>query len=63
MEMKKLLLPIMIIAILIAFYEQSLENKNVYISVIAIGVFMFGMMKLTVKTPSKNQDKEDDNVQ
>ncbi len=53
----------MIIAILIAFYEQSSENKNVYISVIAIAVFMFGMMKLSAKTPSKNQDKEDDNVQ
>jgi hypothetical protein len=61
--MKKLVLPIMIIAILIAFYEQSLEKKNVYISVIAIGVFMFGMMKLSVKTPSKNQDKDDGNVQ
>ena len=61
--MKKLLLPIMIIAILIAFYEQSLEKKNVYISVVAIAVFMFGMMKLSAKTPSKNQDKDDDNVQ
>jgi len=60
--MKKLLLPIMIIAILIAFYEQSLEKKNVYILVIAIAVFMFGMMKLSAKTSSKNQDKEDDNV-
>ncbi len=60
--MKKLLLPIMIVAILIAFYEQSLEKKNVYISVIAIAVFMFGMMKLSAKTPSKNQDKDDDNV-
>ena len=61
--MKKLLVPIMIIAILIAFYEQSLEKKNIYISVIAIAVFMFGMMKLSAKTPSKNQDKDDDNVQ
>lgn len=60
--MKKLLLPIMIIAILIAFYEQSLEKKNVYILVIAVAVFMFGMIKLNAKTPSKNQDKEDDNV-
>ena len=60
--MKKLLLPIMIIAILIAFYEQSLDKKNVYISVVAIAVFMFGMMKLSAKTPSKNQDKEEDNV-
>mgnify|MGYP007077670905 CR=1 FL=1 len=61
--MKKLLLPIMIIAIVIAFYEQSLEKKNVYILVVAIAVFMFGMMKLSAKTPSKNQDKEEDDVQ
>ena len=60
--MKKLLLPIIIIAILIAFYEQSLEKKNVYILVIAIAVFMFGMMKLSAKTPSKNQDKEEEDV-
>ena len=61
--MKKFLLPIMIIAIVIAFYEQSLEKKNVYILIVAIAVFMFGMMKLSAKTPSKNQDKEEDNVQ
>lgn len=61
--MKKLLLPIMIIAIVIAFYEQSLEKKNVYILVVAIAVFMYGMMKLSAKTPSKNQDKEEDDVQ
>ncbi len=61
--MKKLLLPIMFIAILIAFYEQSLEKKNVYILVIALSVFMFGMMKLSAKTPSKNQEKEEEDVQ
>ena len=60
--MKKVLLPIMIIAILVAFYEQSLEKKNVYIQVISIVVFMFGMMKLSAKVPSKNQEKEEDDV-
>ena len=60
--MKKVLLPIMIIAIIVAFYEQSLEKKNVYISVIAIVVFMLGMMKLSARTPSKNQEKEEDDV-
>ena len=63
MEMKKLLIPIMVIAILVAFYEQSLEKKNVYISVIAIVVFMIGMMKLSARTPSKNQEKEEDDIQ
>ena len=60
--MKRLLIPVMIIAIFIAFYEQSSDDKNVYIMIIAIVIFMFGMMRLSSKTPSKNQDKEDDNV-
>lgn len=60
--MKKILLPIMIIAIIIAFYEQSLEKKNIYVQVISILIFMFGMMKLSAKVPSKNQDKEDYDV-
>jgi hypothetical protein len=60
--MKKFLLPIMIIAIIIAFYEQSLEKKNVYIQVISIVFFMIGMMKLSAKVPSKNQEKEEDDV-
>ena len=60
--MKKVLLPIMIIAIIVAFYEQSLEEKNVYIQAISIVIFMIGMMKLSAKTPSKNQEKEEDDV-
>jgi hypothetical protein len=60
--MKKLLIPMMVIAILIALYEQSKEDKNVYIMVIAIVIFMYGMLRLSAKTPSKNQEKEDENV-
>jgi hypothetical protein len=60
--MKKVLFPIMIIAIIVAFYEQSLEKKNVYIQVISIVIFMIGMMKLSAKIPSKNQEKEEEDV-
>ena len=60
--MKKFIIPIMIVAIIVAFYEQVKADKNVYIMVVAIVVFMFGMMQLSAKTPSKNQDKEDENV-
>ena len=60
--MKKFLIPIMIIAIIVALYEQVNAEKNVYVMVVAIVVFMFGMMQLSGKTPSKNQDKEDENV-
>ncbi|KIA86370.1 hypothetical protein [Flavobacterium sp. AED] len=60
--MKKFLIPIMIVAIIIALYEQVNAEKNVYVMVVAIVVFMYGMMQLSAKTPSKNQDKEDENV-
>ena len=30
--------------------------------VVAIVVFMIGMMQLSAKTPSKNQEKEEENV-
>ena len=60
--MKKFIIPIMVVAILVALYQQASNEKNVYIMVIAIIVFMIGMMKLSAKTPSKNQDKEDDHV-
>ena len=54
---------IMAVAIGVAFYEQSKPDKNVYLMVIALIVFMYGMMRLSAKTPSKNQDKEDNNVE
>ena len=61
-KMKKFIIPIMVIAIIVALYEQVSTEKNVYIMVVAIVVFMMGMMQLSSKTPSKNQDKEDENV-
>lgn len=61
--MKKFVVPIMIIAVMVAFYEQQKADKNIYILAIAIGIFMFGMMNLSAKIPSKNQDKEEENVQ
>ena len=60
--MRKFIIPIMVVAITIALYEQVNAEKNVYIMVISIVVFMMGMMQLSAKTPSKNQDKEDENV-
>lgn len=61
--MKKIMIPMMLVAFLIAFYEQQKANSNVYITVGAIAIFMYGMMRLNAKTPSKNQDKNEDDVQ
>ncbi len=52
----------MLIAIVVAFYEQTSAEKNVYVTVVAMAVFMFGMMRLSAKTPSKNQEKDEENV-
>jgi len=54
---------IMAVAIGVALYEQSKIEKNVYLMVMALIVFMYGMMRLSAKTPSKNQDKEDNDVE
>ena len=61
--MKALKIIIMILAISVALYEQVSSEKNIYVTVIAIAVFMFGMMQLSAKTPSKNQDKEEEDVE
>ncbi len=61
--MKKIMIPMMLVAFLIAFYEQQKANSNVYITVGAIAIFMYGMMRLSAKMPSKNQDKNEDDVQ
>jgi len=57
--MKVFKIIIMILAISVALYEQVSEEKNIYIMIIAIVIFMFGMMQLSAKTPSKNNDKEE----
>lgn len=53
----------MVIAIGVAFYEQTKPDKNVYLIVMAIIIFMYGMMRLSAKTPSKNQDQEENDVE
>lgn len=53
----------MLLAIAVAFYEQTASEKNVYVTVVAIAVFMFGMMQLSAKTPSKNQQKEEEDAE
>jgi len=60
--MKKILIPFMIIAIIYALYEQSKSSPNVYVMVFAIVFFMYGMMRLSAKTPSKNQETTEEDV-
>ena len=60
--MKKIRILLMAIAIGVALYEQTSDQKNVYVMVVAMAVFMTGMMQLSSRTPSKNQDKDEEDV-
>ncbi|WP_026729263.1 hypothetical protein [Flavobacterium denitrificans] len=61
--MKTFKILIMILAIGVALYEQVSDKKNIYIMIVAIVVFMYGMMQLSAKTPSKNQDKDEQDAE
>jgi hypothetical protein len=60
--MKKLVIPFTLVAIIVGLFEQSKDKPNIYVLCIAIVLFMFGIMKLSAKIPSKSQEekKEDD---
>lgn len=60
--MKKFMILLMVLAIGVAFYEQTSADKNIFVMVIALVIFMVGMMQLSSKTPSKNQNNEEDDV-
>ena len=60
--MKKILIFVVIVAIIAGLYQQEYTELHLYIKVFAFILFMIGMMQLSAKTPSKNQNKEDENV-
>jgi hypothetical protein len=44
------------------FYEPTGESSSIFILCALVLVFMFGMMKLSSKTPSKETEKSEDHV-
>ena len=62
--MKKLVIPFTLVAIIVGLYEQSKEKPNVYVLCITIVIFMYGIIQLSAKIPSKNQEeKEEDDAE
>lgn len=58
--MKKLRFPIMTLAAFGVIWQQNKAEQNIYILCICVVVFMYGMMQLSEKTPSKNIQKDDE---
>lgn len=49
----------MLVAAIYATYEMGKQQPNIYLVCVAVIIFMGGMMWLSSKTPSKNQDEND----
>jgi L-asparagine transporter-like permease len=58
--MKKLVIPFTLVAIIVGLYEQSKTKPNIFILCITIVIFMYGIMKLSAKTPSKSQEEKEE---
>lgn len=59
---KTLFILVMFAAAFVALYEQSKAKPNVIVMVIAIVIFMLGLMQLMAKIPDKDNNKTDGNV-
>lgn len=60
--MKIIRITIMVLALLVLVSGEVGVHKRVYITVACVVVLMLGMMNLSAKTPSKNQNKEEDDI-
>lgn len=61
--MKKLLIPVSALACVWLFYEQYQEKPNLYITVVCLAFFLFGLMGLSQRIPGKADKKSDEDVQ
>lgn len=60
--MRKFIIPIMIVALFVAFYQQKTTHPNVIVMVICVAIFMLGMMQLSSKIPPKNNDDDSQEI-
>ncbi|KGO85505.1 hypothetical protein Q765_15905 [Flavobacterium rivuli WB 3.3-2 = DSM 21788] len=58
--MKTIYIILMFAAAFVALYEQSLARPNVIIMVVAIIIFMLGLMRLMSKVPGKHDSNNND---
>ncbi|GIZ10458.1 hypothetical protein [Flavobacterium sp. UMI-01] len=60
--MKILKIVLLVLAVLLLLLGQMSAEKMIYVKVGAFVVFMYGMMRLSAKTPSKNKNKENNGI-
>lgn len=58
--MKTIYIILMFVAAFVAFYEQSKAESNVIVMIVAMAIFVIGLMRLMNKVPSKSEQKNED---
>ena len=59
MKFKNIYIIVMLLIIALLIWQQTEAKPSIWIQIPAIIIFFFGMSKLSAKTPSKNQEKEE----
>lgn len=59
MKIKNIYIIAMLFVMGLLIWENSKPKPNVWIEVAGVVVFFYGMMRLSAKTPSKNQDNDE----
>ncbi|WP_300570098.1 hypothetical protein [Flavobacterium sp.] len=59
MKIKSIYIIAMILIAGILIWEQGKEKPNVWIQVVGVILFFYGMSRLSAKTPSKNNENEE----
>ncbi len=58
--MKKIIIFILVLVVIgVLFWQQSLEQSNTWVQIMGFVLLFYGMMRLSRKVPSKNNDNEE----
>ena len=59
MKFKYIYSILILVVVMTLLWQQTQDKPSIWFQIPAIIVFFFGMSKLSAKTPSKNQEKEE----
>lgn len=58
--MKKIVIFILVLVVVgVLFWQQSLEQSNTWVQIMGFVLLFYGMMRLSRKVPSKNNDNDE----
>ena len=59
MKFKNIYIIVMLLTVALLIWQQTKAQPSVWVQIPAIIIFFFGMSRLSAKTQSKNQEKEE----